>query len=122
MLSDGIQQTRTQKSNQRVPQRRSEKRTATSLSQSGKAFMRGREFATSKYTFWVNQNIFQKYKFKFKFVFNLQVVWHEMEYEFIAQYNSIENMITKCYPDSGILLDFKREDILQFFSEIAQEH
>ena len=45
-----------------------------------------------------------------------------MECEFIAQHEHIAEMIKKCYPDSGISLDFDRKDILGFFSAIAQKH
>lgn len=45
-----------------------------------------------------------------------------MQEEFIQQYKYIENLIRRCYPGSMISLDFEIEDILQFFSEIAQSH
>ena len=55
-----------------------------------------------------------------KFVF--QVVWREMQSEFIAQYTYIEERIQRCYPDSMVTLEFTVQDILDFFSEIAQSH
>ena len=52
----------------------------------------------------------------------LQVVWHSMQDEFLKQYTHFEDMIKKCYPDSGITLEFGISDLLAFFSEIAQSH
>ncbi|XP_066588427.1 exocyst complex component 1 [Prorops nasuta] len=52
----------------------------------------------------------------------LQVVWREMQGEFIAQYRYIEELIRRCYPDSNISLEFTIQDILEFFSEIALSH
>jgi len=52
----------------------------------------------------------------------LQVVWHSMQDEFIKQYKYFESMISKCYPDSGIVFEFSIENILCYFSEIAQQH
>ncbi|KAJ8682053.1 hypothetical protein QAD02_017845 [Eretmocerus hayati] len=52
----------------------------------------------------------------------LQVVWREMQGEFIAQYINIEELIQRCYPDSNVSLEFTIQNILEFFSEIAQSH
>lgn len=52
----------------------------------------------------------------------LQVVWRAMQEEFIVQYKSIESLIGRCYPGSKITLEFTIDDILVFFSEIAQSH
>ncbi|XP_003706367.1 exocyst complex component Sec3 isoform X1 [Megachile rotundata] len=52
----------------------------------------------------------------------LQVVWREMQGEFIAQYIYIEELIQRCYPDSMVTLEFTIQDILEFFSEIARSH
>ncbi|XP_032671124.1 exocyst complex component 1 [Odontomachus brunneus] len=52
----------------------------------------------------------------------LQVVWREMQNEFIAQYRNIEELIQRCYPDSMVTLEFTIQDILEFFSEIARSH
>uniref|UniRef100_A0A1B6CD43 Exocyst complex component Sec3 PIP2-binding N-terminal domain-containing protein n=1 Tax=Clastoptera arizonana TaxID=38151 RepID=A0A1B6CD43_9HEMI len=52
----------------------------------------------------------------------LQVVWREMQKEFIQQYKYIEDLVQRCYPGSMINLEFSIEDILQFFSEIARSH
>lgn len=45
-----------------------------------------------------------------------------MQGEFIAQYMNIEELIKRCYPDSNITLEFTIQNILEFFSEIAQSH
>ncbi|XP_048772233.1 exocyst complex component 1-like isoform X2 [Ostrea edulis] len=52
----------------------------------------------------------------------LQVVWFSMQDEFIKQIKHYEDLINQCYPDSGITLEFKVEEVLSFFSEIAQNH
>ncbi|KAI4485021.1 hypothetical protein M0802_012849 [Mischocyttarus mexicanus] len=52
----------------------------------------------------------------------LQVVWREMQGEFIAQYIYIEESVQRCYPDSMVTLEFTTQDILEFFSEIARSH
>ena len=55
-------------------------------------------------------------------VFCLQVVWVSMQNEFIKQYKHYEELINKCYPDSNIMLEFTIDDVLQFFTNIAQTH
>ncbi|XP_076177753.1 exocyst complex component Sec3 isoform X2 [Ptiloglossa arizonensis] len=52
----------------------------------------------------------------------LQVVWREMQGEFIAQYIYIEELIQRCYPGSMVTLEFTIQNILEFFSEIARSH
>ncbi|XP_054735089.1 exocyst complex component 1-like isoform X1 [Anastrepha obliqua] len=52
----------------------------------------------------------------------LQVVWHAMQEEFIAQYNFLEERIQKCYAGAMITLEFNIQDILNFFSDIARSH
>ncbi|KAK2160905.1 hypothetical protein LSH36_125g04005 [Paralvinella palmiformis] len=52
----------------------------------------------------------------------LQVVWHSMQDEFIKQYKHFDMMIKRCYPDSGITLEFGISDLLSYFSDIAQSH
>lgn len=56
------------------------------------------------------------------FLINFQVVWRAMQEEFIVQYKTIESLIGRCYPGSKITLEFTIDDILVFFSEIAQSH
>ncbi|BFZ14807.1 hypothetical protein BsWGS_17846 [Bradybaena similaris] len=52
----------------------------------------------------------------------IQVVWHEMQNLFITQYKYYDSLMTKCYPDSNITLEFTMDNVLQFFSDIAQSH
>ncbi|KAJ7326712.1 hypothetical protein JRQ81_016471 [Phrynocephalus forsythii] len=52
----------------------------------------------------------------------LQVVWHSMQDEFIRQYKHFEGLIARCYPGSGITMEFTIQDILDYFSSIAQSH
>lgn len=52
----------------------------------------------------------------------LQVVWRAMQEEFIRQYKAIEELTQRCYPDAQISLDFTINDILAYFSDIAQSH
>uniref|UniRef100_A0A674IM78 Exocyst complex component Sec3 PIP2-binding N-terminal domain-containing protein n=1 Tax=Terrapene triunguis TaxID=2587831 RepID=A0A674IM78_9SAUR len=50
----------------------------------------------------------------------LPVVWRAMEQEFIRQYQEFENLIQRCYPGSGITMDFTVEDLLNYFISITQ--
>jgi hypothetical protein len=50
----------------------------------------------------------------------LQVVWHSMQDEFLKQYRHFEELIAKCYPDSGITQEFTIDSLLEHFSDIAQ--
>lgn len=52
----------------------------------------------------------------------LQVMWHSMQDEFIRQYKHFEGLIGRCYPGSGITMEFTIQDILEYFSSIAQSH
>ncbi|XP_072262325.1 exocyst complex component 1 isoform X9 [Pyxicephalus adspersus] len=52
----------------------------------------------------------------------LQVVWHTMQDEFIRQYKHFEGLIEKCYTGAGITMEFTIQDILEYFSSIAQSH
>ncbi|XP_025088337.1 exocyst complex component 1-like isoform X2 [Pomacea canaliculata] len=52
----------------------------------------------------------------------LQVVWHEMQDVFINQYKHYDELMKKCYPDSQLGLEFTIENVLQYFSDIAQSH
>ena len=52
----------------------------------------------------------------------LQVVWHSLQDEFLKQYKHFETLIAKCYPGSGITLEFTINDLLGYFSDIAQSH
>lgn len=53
---------------------------------------------------------------------SFQVVWHTMQDEFIQQYKHFEDLIQRCYPESMINLEVTIDDILSFFSNIAQSH
>ncbi|KAM9797742.1 exocyst complex component 1 isoform 2-T2 [Syngnathus typhle] len=52
----------------------------------------------------------------------LQVVWHSTQDEFIRQYKHFEDLIGRCYPGSGITMEFTIQDMLEYFSSIAQSH
>ncbi|XP_048237004.1 exocyst complex component 1-like isoform X1 [Haliotis rufescens] len=52
----------------------------------------------------------------------LEVVWREMQDEFIKQYKHYDDLSKKCYPDMQITLDFSIDDVLEFFSSIARSH
>lgn len=52
----------------------------------------------------------------------LQVIWREMQDEFLIQYKAIQSMIERCYPSSNLSLPFSIDDLLQVFSDIAQTH
>uniref|UniRef100_A0A8C6MMG6 Exocyst complex component 1 n=1 Tax=Nothobranchius furzeri TaxID=105023 RepID=A0A8C6MMG6_NOTFU len=52
----------------------------------------------------------------------LQVVWHSTQDEFIRQYKHFEGLIGRCYPGSGITMEFTIQDMLEYFSSIAQSH
>uniref|UniRef100_A0A6I8SE93 Exocyst complex component 1 n=1 Tax=Xenopus tropicalis TaxID=8364 RepID=A0A6I8SE93_XENTR len=52
----------------------------------------------------------------------LQVVWHSMQDEFIRQYKHFEGLIEKCYTGVGITMEFSIQEILEYFSSIAQSH
>jgi hypothetical protein len=50
------------------------------------------------------------------------VVWRSIQEEFCRQLRKYEELITKCYPDITMRLDFTLEELLQMFSELAQSH
>ncbi|EDV24857.1 uncharacterized protein TRIADDRAFT_25724 [Trichoplax adhaerens] len=52
----------------------------------------------------------------------LQVVWHSMQEHFLRQYNNIQDLVKRCYPGSNITLEFSIDDVLIYFSNIAQSH
>lgn len=52
----------------------------------------------------------------------LQVVWRAMQEEFIAQHVALQARIAACYPGAGLALPLTTQDILDAFSDIAQEH
>uniref|UniRef100_A0AC35UGF2 Sec3-PIP2_bind domain-containing protein n=1 Tax=Rhabditophanes sp. KR3021 TaxID=114890 RepID=A0AC35UGF2_9BILA len=52
----------------------------------------------------------------------LQVVWRNMQDEFLKQIKHYQTLIGRCYPSSKIDLEVTIPDVLQYFSEIAQQH
>eukprot|EP01134_Creolimax_fragrantissima_P005760 CFRG5760T1 len=52
----------------------------------------------------------------------LQVVWRYMQDDFITQYQEYDMVIKKCYPNTGLHLDFTVNDLLSYFSSIAASH
>jgi hypothetical protein len=52
----------------------------------------------------------------------LQVVWHDMQADFLSQLKNYQAIIGRCYPNSRINLEFTIEDVLGYFSNIAQRH
>ena len=52
----------------------------------------------------------------------LQVTWRSMQEEFIRQYKHIEDLIARCYPGANVNLEFSINEVLQYFSDIAQSH
>uniref|UniRef100_A0A1I7SHL5 Sec3_C domain-containing protein n=2 Tax=Bursaphelenchus xylophilus TaxID=6326 RepID=A0A1I7SHL5_BURXY len=52
----------------------------------------------------------------------LQVVWRDMQQEFLSQIKHYQRLISQCYPNSRLNLEFTIEDVLRYFSEIAQQH
>ncbi|CAP32761.2 Protein CBR-SEC-3 [Caenorhabditis briggsae] len=52
----------------------------------------------------------------------LQVVWRDMQEQFIKQIAEYNKLILTCYPGIKIELEVSTDNVLQFFSEIAQQH
>ncbi|KJH44984.1 exocyst complex component 1 family protein [Dictyocaulus viviparus] len=52
----------------------------------------------------------------------LQVVWREMQEQFLKQLQGYQRLMSICYPGSKIELEVDVEDVLSFFSDIAQQH
>ncbi|KXS17867.1 hypothetical protein M427DRAFT_54115 [Gonapodya prolifera JEL478] len=50
----------------------------------------------------------------------LQVVWRDIQEEFIKLLNRYEDLISRCWPKSGLKLEFSVKDMLDWFSEIAR--
>ena len=51
----------------------------------------------------------------------LQVIWRNMQEEFLRQLQHYEALIARCYPNTRTTLDFTIDDVLRYFSEIAQQ-
>ncbi|KRY58398.1 Exocyst complex component 1 [Trichinella britovi] len=52
----------------------------------------------------------------------LQVIWRNVQNEFIRQYKKYEHLINTCYPNSNIQMEFSLDDLLSCLSEIARQH
>ncbi|KAI8900951.1 exocyst complex component Sec3-domain-containing protein [Globomyces pollinis-pini] len=52
----------------------------------------------------------------------LQVIWRGIQEEFTRQLRKYEELIAKCYPEISIRLDFTMDELLGYFSELAQAH
>uniref|UniRef100_A0A1I7YSD8 Sec3-PIP2_bind domain-containing protein n=1 Tax=Steinernema glaseri TaxID=37863 RepID=A0A1I7YSD8_9BILA len=52
----------------------------------------------------------------------LQVVWRYMQDEFLKQLKNYKQVIGQCYPNQRVDLEVSINEVLQFFSEIAQQH
>lgn len=52
----------------------------------------------------------------------LEVVWRQMQEEFLNQLKQYQQRIGQCYPNSKIDLDVSIQDVLTYFSDIAQQH
>jgi len=49
----------------------------------------------------------------------LQVVWREMQDEFIRQYTHYDSLIERCYSGANVRMEFTLQDCLNYFSGIA---
>ncbi|VDM58599.1 unnamed protein product [Angiostrongylus costaricensis] len=52
----------------------------------------------------------------------LQVVWREMQDQFLKQLQGYQRLMSICYPGSKIDLEVSVQDVLSYFSDIAQQH
>ncbi|KAJ3074763.1 Exocyst complex component 1 [Podochytrium sp. JEL0797] len=52
----------------------------------------------------------------------LQVVWRGIQEAFMTNLKRWDELIQLCYPDTGLKVEFTIEDLLGYFSEIAQNH
>lgn len=52
----------------------------------------------------------------------LQVVWREMQDQFLKQLQGYQRLMSTCYPGSKIDLEVTVQDVLSYFSDIAQQH
>ena len=51
----------------------------------------------------------------------LRVVWGAMQEAFINQYDHFTKLIQKCYPGSNVQLEFKMDDIIEYFRSISDD-
>ncbi|KAJ3080543.1 hypothetical protein HK102_002976 [Quaeritorhiza haematococci] len=52
----------------------------------------------------------------------LQVVWRGIQEEVVRRLSRFEDLIGKCYPESGLHLEVTIEEVLGYFSELARAH
>ncbi|KAK5965150.1 Exocyst complex component 1 [Trichostrongylus colubriformis] len=52
----------------------------------------------------------------------LQVVWREMQDQFLKQLQGYQRLMSSCYPGSKLELEVTVQDVLSYFSDIAQQH
>ncbi|VDO57788.1 unnamed protein product [Haemonchus placei] len=52
----------------------------------------------------------------------LQVVWREMQDQFLKQLQGYQRLMSTCYPGSKLELEVTVQDVLSYFSDIAQQH
>ncbi|KAI9007668.1 exocyst complex component Sec3-domain-containing protein [Hyaloraphidium curvatum] len=52
----------------------------------------------------------------------MQVVWRNIQEDFIKRHALFEELIARCYPGSQIHLEFTVQDLLGYFSELARSH
>ncbi|XP_064184346.1 exocyst complex component 1-like isoform X1 [Anguilla rostrata] len=50
----------------------------------------------------------------------LQVVWRDMQQDFVAQCRGFESIVGRCYPGAGVSLEFGEQDLQQFFRAISE--
>ncbi|KAI9294804.1 hypothetical protein K502DRAFT_324647 [Neoconidiobolus thromboides FSU 785] len=51
----------------------------------------------------------------------LQVIWREIQEEFINQHKKMSELIKSCYPGSNITLEFTINDLFAIFSRVAKQ-
>ena len=51
----------------------------------------------------------------------MDVVWRSIQEEFMNQYKRFDQLIQQCYSTAHLSLEFTADDVLGFFSEIAQK-
>ncbi|KAJ3078629.1 Exocyst complex component 1, partial [Rhizoclosmatium hyalinum] len=52
----------------------------------------------------------------------LQVVWRGIQEAFAKSLKRYEELIALCYPDTGLRVEFTMDDLLGYFSELAQKN
>ncbi|VDK63038.1 unnamed protein product [Gongylonema pulchrum] len=52
----------------------------------------------------------------------LQVVWRNMQDEFLKQLKHYNEVMGQCYPNSRIDLEVSIQDVLNYFSQFAMQH